>query len=152
MKKPHHKITVVGKTQAREGFTFIHKGGTEKCAGCRFHRVCIENLEPNRVYEVAGIREREIPCIIHESGARVVEVVEPPTRMAIPMKEGFEGAVFTFIPRECDNPDCANLDLCFPLGIESGDRCKIVKVVGRAECALESKNPLTIILLRRVVR
>jgi uncharacterized protein (UPF0179 family) len=142
----------VGKTQAREGFVFINKGGTDKCGECRFHRVCVENLEPNRVYEVVGIREREIPCIIHENGARVVEVVEPQTKMAIPLKEGFEGAVFTFIPRECDNSNCDKRDLCFPLGIESGDRCKIVEVVGRVECALESKNPLAIILLRRMIQ
>ncbi|UCD73075.1 MAG: UPF0179 family protein [Candidatus Bathyarchaeota archaeon] len=152
MKKPHHKITIVGKKQAREGFVFIHKGETAKCVGCQFHRVCIENLEPNRVYKVVGIREREIPCLIHESGARVVEVVEPQTRMAIPMKEGFEGAVFTFVPKECDNSDCDKRDLCFPLGIESGDRCKIVEVVDRIECALERENPLAVILLRRMIQ
>jgi uncharacterized protein (UPF0179 family) len=152
LKKKKQTITIVGKTQAKEGFTFIHKGGTDKCTECRFHRVCIENLEPDRVYEVVGIREREIPCAIHEDGARVVEVTEPLIRMAIPLKEGFEGAVFTFIPKECDRSDCDKRTLCFPLGIKSGDRCKIIEVVERIECDMESKNPLAIILLRRVAQ
>lgn len=151
-KNPNHKITIVGKKQAREGFTFIHRGEAEECAECRFRRVCIANLEANRVYEVAYIRERQIPCPIHEDGAQVVEVRESTVKMAIPMKQGFEGAVFTFQPWECKDHDCDRYDVCHPVGLESGDKCKIVEIVGRIRCPLDERDPLAIVLLRRMVQ
>ncbi len=151
-KNPNHKITIVGRKQAREGFTFIHRGEVEECAECRFRRVCIANLEENRVYEVADLRERQIPCPIHENGAQVVEVRESAVKMAIPMKQGFEGAVFTFQPRECEDHNCDHYDVCHPMGLEPGDRCKIDEIAGRIECPLNAKESFAIVLLRRMVQ
>jgi len=150
--KAKHKITIVGSKEAREGFTFIHKGKAEKCIECEFRKVCIDNLEQNRVYEVVGVRERRIPCTIHDNGAQVVEVREIDVKTAIPPKWAFEGANHTFYPRECKRIECENYDLCFPVGLAPGDKCRIIKILGKRECPIDDSSTLTIVLLRRIVQ
>jgi len=150
-KDPKNKITIVGSKQAREGFTFIHRGPAEKCVECEFRKVCSENLEVNRVYEVVGVRKRQLFCTIHEDGARVVEVREAPVRTTIPIREAFEGATSTWKLGGCERGDCENYDLCHPLGLEPGDRCKVVEVVGRMDCPSDASSPLAIVLLHRMV-
>jgi len=144
------KITIVGKTQARLGFSFVHKGASSKCAECRYQKVCIENLEPNRVYEVVGIRDREVPCLIHERGAQVVEVKEAIIQTTIPSRSAYEGAVLTFKPKECSKIECENYELCHPQGIKEGDKCKIVKIKEKKiECPQTVERILAIALLQR---
>ena len=150
-KNPKNKITIVGSKQAREGFTFIHRGPAEKCVECEFRKVCSENLDVNRVYEVVGVRKRQLICTIHEDGARVVEVREVPVRTTIPRREAFEGATFTCKSRGCERADCENYDLCHPLGLEPGDICKVVEVAGKMDCPSDISSPLAIVLLRRMV-
>ena len=145
-------ITIVGKKQAREGFVFLHKGKPEKCSDCKFCKVCVEKLEPNRVYEVIEVREQQMPCLLHEDGAQVVVVQEAAIRTTIPVKWAFEGAVVTFQPRECNYPECESYSLCNPVGIIPGDRCKIVESKGRVACQTETGRLLAIVLLRRTVR
>jgi uncharacterized protein (UPF0179 family) len=152
LKETQRIITIVGKKQAREGFTFLHRGKPEKCNKCRFCRVCVEKLEPNRVYEVVEVREQQMPCLLHEDGAQVVEVREATMRTTIPVREVFEGAVVSFNSRECKHPECRNYDLCHPVGLETGDRCKIVESMGRVECLLDTGKPLAIVLLRRIAQ
>ncbi len=151
MRETQHTITIVGKRQAREGFVFLHKGKPEKCDECRFCRVCVEKLEPNRVYEVIKVREQQLPCLLHEDGAQVVEVQEATIRTTIPSKSVFEGAVVVFDSRKCGHPECTNHDLCHPRGLETGDKCKIVESMGRIECLLDTEKTLAIVLLRRIV-
>lgn len=149
-KNPKNRITIVGNKQAREGFTFIHRGPAEKCVECRFRKVCLENLEINRVYEVVGVRERQLSCSIHEDGAQVVEVQEASAKTTIPRRGAFEGATFTYKPRRCEKADCENYELCHPLGLQLGDRCKVVEVTGKIDCLSDIGNPLAIILLHRM--
>ncbi|MBL7118825.1 UPF0179 family protein [Candidatus Bathyarchaeota archaeon] len=145
-------ITIVGKKQAREGFIFLHKGKPKKCRDCKFCKVCMEKLEPNRVYEVIEVREQRMPCLLHEDGAQVVRVQEATIRTTIPAKWVFEGAVVAFQLRECEHPECENYGLCHPVGLMSGDRCKIVESNGRVTCQTDTERALATVLLRRTVR
>jgi len=141
-------ITLVGFSQAKKGYMFIHRGASPKCEGCEYIRVCVENLEPGRVYKVVGLREKTLYCKLAGENVRVVEVVESEIEAAIPSKLAIEGATILFQPQECDVEDCENFELCIPKGLLKGDRCEIVKVTGSLRCPQNS--PLAKVLLRRV--
>jgi len=127
-------ITLVGIRQAKQGFTFIHKGSSPHCVPCEYRKVCIENLKPNRVYRVVGLREKVLPCDVHDSGARVVEVIESDIRTTLSTKLAIEGAITTFEPQDCDIQICENYRLCVPRGLLKGDKCVILKTERRIEC------------------
>lgn len=141
-------ITLVSLKHAVEGFTFLHRASAPKCEGCEYLRVCVENLEPGRVYRVTGLREKTVPCGLAEADMRVVEVVESEIETAIPSKQAIEGAVISFQTQECNMEDCQNLEICFPKGLLKGDRCEIVKVSGSLQCL--QGFPLARAFLRRV--
>ncbi|OYT44000.1 hypothetical protein B6U84_04970 [Candidatus Bathyarchaeota archaeon ex4484_40] len=69
-------ITLIGPGQAKLGMRFLHKGGTPKCEGCQYRRVCIENLEPGRIYKIVGVREKTLFCEAYGMEMVVVEVTE----------------------------------------------------------------------------
>ncbi|MFQ6094835.1 MAG: UPF0179 family protein [Candidatus Bathyarchaeia archaeon] len=141
-------ITLVGLNQAKEGFTFIHRGPTPKCGGCEYLHVCVRNLESGRIYKVVGLRDKTLYCPLSEEDMRVVEVVESEIEGAIPSKQAMEGAMILFQPEECDVEDCKNFEFCFPKGLLNGDRCEIVGVTGSLQCP--RGLPLVRVLLRRV--
>lgn len=145
-KKP--LITLVGSKQAKEGFTFLHRGSAPKCEGCKYFHVCVKNLEAGRVYGVVGLREKEIRCGLAETDMRVVEVVESRIESAIPSRKAIEGAIILFQLRESCVEDCVNLKLCSPEGLYGGDRCEIVEITGSLQCP--RGFPLVRVFLRRV--
>jgi len=140
-------ITMIGVKQATVGLTFIYHGPCPACEGCEYRKVCVENLEPGRVYRIVGLRERVFPCRVHEGGVRVVEVVEADVEAALPSKVAIEGATITFQPRECGQVDCEHYNLCFPVGLFRGDHCAILKVGERIRC--REGLSLTRVVLRR---
>ena len=86
-------ITLVGKRQARVGNEFVYMGRTDKCIDCPLRKVCCDKLEPDRVYKVISVREREHDCPIHEGGVQLVEVEESGATMTLPTHQLFEGAL-----------------------------------------------------------
>ena len=141
-------ITLVSVSQAKVGLTFINRGASQKCKECEFYKVCVGNLEVNRVYKIVKIRDRSLPCSLYETEMKVVEVVEAEIDAVISSRVAVEGAIITYQNPECDIQECENRGICFPEGLFDGDRCKILKVIGSLQCRLGL--PLKRVLLQRV--
>jgi len=141
-------ITLIGPGQAKLGMRFLHKGGTPKCEGCQYRRVCIENLEPGRIYKIVGVREKTLFCEAYGMEMVVVEVTESEVEAAIPSGSAIEGAIISFKNPECTEDDCENYRLCFPEGLKNGDRSQILEVDGSLKCRL--RIPLRRVRLLRV--
>ncbi len=148
MPKRKALITLISSKQAKEGFTFLHKGSAPKCQECKYFHVCVKNLELGRVYKVVGLREKRMQCELTDTDMMVVEVVESEIETAILSKQAIEGAVILFQTRECGMENCEDFELCSPKGLLNGDRCEIVKINGNLECPREF--PLARVVLRRV--
>ena len=131
------KITLVGKLQARVGYTFLYAGDAPECKECKLYKLC-HALREGWTYEVVKVRGVTHTCPVHEEGAAVVEVKELPLHLAIPRKEAIEGAIITVEGRKCKDPPpfspgderylvCCNSYL-------KRTRVKIVKIIGTVDC------------------
>jgi hypothetical protein len=129
-------VTMVGKGQAKVGEAFIHRGPGSKCANCEFFRVCVENIEPGRIYEIIRVRDKTHFCRQYEMEMHVVEVINAKIPTAIPAKQAIPGAIITFKTPTCGMEGCEAYDLCFPEGLKSGDRCEVLEVTQSLECSL----------------
>lgn len=127
-------ITLIGVKQAKEGYAFIHQGPSSQCEGCKYYRVCIDNLEVGRIYQVSGLREKVFPCELHEVGVRVVEVTELDIQATLPSKLAIDGAVITFNAQDCDLQICENHKLCVPRGLFDNERCAITEIAENVSC------------------
>jgi uncharacterized protein (UPF0179 family) len=146
-KKEGTVMTLVGQRQARENFTFIHQGSAAECQKCQLFTVCMKNLVTNRLYRIVRVHDRSFPCPMHEDGVRLVEVEEPEIRVAIDCRHFFEGAIVKFVPIKCKRQNCSNFEVCNPVGLTEGDRCRIEKSFGPISCPRGQK--LVLASLRR---
>jgi uncharacterized protein (UPF0179 family) len=144
-------VTLVGKRQAQKGKEFVYLGRSTKCLDCPLRKVCCDKLEPGRVYVVVTVRDRTHECPVHEEGVQIVEVEEAAERVAIPTHQLFENAVFTFHPHSCDKWDCPHHDACNPKGLKAEDRCRVEKVIQKANLTCSEKRKLGLAIVRRVV-
>jgi len=97
------KVTLIGKSQARMGYTFLYAGDAPECKECKLYRLC-HTLREGWTYEVVRVRGVTHTCPVHEDGASVVEVKELPLKLAISRKEAIEGAIITVEGRKCTEP------------------------------------------------
>jgi len=141
-------ITMVGERQARPKFAFLYSGPSRACRGCGYLKVCQEKLDQGSVYEIVKVRDKEIPCNVHEDKARVVEVVEADLSVALNQRETFEGATLTIRSSECDNKSCPNFSICMPPGLQKRGKYRIIRVLGPISCPL--RRPLVEVQARRV--
>jgi len=141
-------ITFLSLEQAREGFTFIHKGSASKCAGCKYFAVCMKNLEIGRVYRAVRLRKKTVQCELTGKDIVVAEVVESVIEAGIPCQQAIEGAIIVFQKQECSVEECRNHAVCIPTGLVNGDRCKIMEVIACLECP--RSFPLEKVVLLRV--
>ncbi|MCK9152588.1 UPF0179 family protein [Methanobacterium alcaliphilum] len=124
-------ITLIGKKLAKKGLTFMYYGPAEECASCRFKGTCVDSLEEGRLYIVRNIKDTEQPCKTHEDRkVKVVEVEKVNINAMVDSKRAFEGSMISFEPAECDEI-CEMKNLCFPEGLYHGDKCKILKTLGK---------------------
>lgn len=126
-------LTVLGNNLAKEGEVFIFLGPLSDCKGCKVKNICF-HLEPGRWYKVVGLRNVKHDCAVHEEGVRVVEVESVPIEAALGKKKAIEGSTITFEPPRCRNVGCKNRMMCFPPGMETGGKLKVVKVGKEVEC------------------
>lgn len=143
-------ITLVGKRQARKGKEFIYLGRSTKCLDCSLRKVCCDKLEPNRVYIVVAVRDKTHDCPVHEEGVQIVEVEEAAVKVALPTHQLFESAVFTFHSHPCDEWECPNYDACNPNGLKEEDRCRVEKVLQKANLTCSQKRKLGLAMVRHV--
>jgi len=129
-------VTLIGTAQAQVGGVFIHKGPGSRCENCEYFKVCIKNVQPERVYEIVKVREKFLRCKLYEADMQVVEVVDAEILAAIPSKQTIVGIVITFQTPECKNESCENYELCFPTGLRDNDRCEVLEVIGSLQCSL----------------
>ncbi|MEM4700481.1 MAG: UPF0179 family protein [Candidatus Nezhaarchaeales archaeon] len=128
-------VTLVGASQARVGYRFVHLGPSKLCTACRLSHVCVDALEPGRMYEVVAVRRVRHNCPLHEGGVVAVDVIEAPVEAAVPPKVAVEGLTISYRPLECSIKDCTFVELCRPRWLRAGDRCKVVKVLeARLSC------------------
>ena len=128
-------ITLISVENARKGYKFLFEGQVyEQCKLCPLYNVCIGNLEKGRVYEVINVRKKKHKCKALNMDLAVVEVREAPLEVAIRTSYAIEGAIITFHPINCSKLSCINYELCSPIGLKSGDKCKIVKIYGKIDC------------------
>ncbi|MCX8204383.1 MAG: UPF0179 family protein [Candidatus Nezhaarchaeota archaeon] len=122
-------VTLIGSSQARVGYRFVHLGPSKPCELCKLLRVCVGALEPGRMYEVVAVRRTRHDCPLHEGGVKVVDVVEAPVEVAIPLKVAVEGLIISYRPLKCGFKDCMLTYLCKPKWLRAGDRCRVVAVL-----------------------
>ena len=96
--------TLIGKALAQKGNKFLYVGDTLVCKKCEYLKVCQENLERNRVYEIVDVKNVEHPCNLHDGGVVVlVEVKEAEIETLIPSKKAIEGGITEFSPINCED-------------------------------------------------
>jgi uncharacterized protein (UPF0179 family) len=123
-------ITLIGAKLAEEGGEFIFLGASKKCEECRLKNSCT-NLEATRRYRITKVREEiKHDCYIHEEGVCVVEVEEAPITVAIAAPYTFKNSKIVFAPPNCNESACELFDLCHPAGLNAGDRCTVLEVLG----------------------
>ncbi|MEM3013041.1 MAG: UPF0179 family protein [Candidatus Bathyarchaeia archaeon] len=130
-------VTLIGSGQAKVGTVFIHKGAGSKCSECEYSKVCVHNIEPGRIYEIVGVRDKILFCKQYETEMKVVEVTNAKIPSSLPSKQAITGAIVVFNAPECKNEGCERYELCFPLGLKDGDRCEVVEVTETFQCPLE---------------
>ncbi len=133
-KEERRIVTLIGAKLANVGDEFIFSGvsNSKRCEECKLKNSCA-NLEIGRRYRIEHVRDEiKHDCYIHEDGVRVVEVIEPPLKVAIDAKHAVKGAKIVFKPADCEETDYELFDLCHPLGLKEGDRCTILDVIGDA--------------------
>ncbi len=140
-------ITLIGTNLAQKGLEFMHCGGAPPCEKCRFKNTCIDPLEEGRIYRIKEVKDTQHPCPIHEGGkVKVVEVEKALIKALIDSKVAFEGSNILFNPLNCDC-DCEQWDLCAPEGLYEGDRCKIIKNLGKSQDNCYNESALSVVLL-----
>jgi hypothetical protein len=130
------KITIIGVRQARAGYAFLFSNTADSCRQCDYNLPCNGSLENGRVYTVKKVLKKELPCILQSGNGKVVEVEESLKEVLIHPRYAIPGAIITLDFVQCNRPDCKNRERCFPLGLLSGDRCKVVKVGDEVTCSL----------------
>lgn len=139
------RITVVGKNQARVGFEFEFHGPATECKTCELLKPCMERLERNRIYRVVAMRKPTELCRIHHQGGYIVEVQEPHIETTIFRRLAIQGVSLGFPQKECDRVTCVNYPRCFPAGLKSDEKCRVLEVNESVNC------PIGLELVRVVV-
>jgi uncharacterized protein (UPF0179 family) len=129
-------VTLIGSGQAKVGTVFIHKGPGSGCGDCEYNRVCVQNIESGRIYEIVGVRDKYLSCKQYETEMRVVEVADAKINSCLPANQAIRGATITFRASDCKNEVCERYELCFPLGLKAGDRCDVLEATEAFECPL----------------
>jgi uncharacterized protein (UPF0179 family) len=140
-------VTLIGSGQARPGIVFIHKGPGSKCSDCEYSKVCVQNVESGRVYEIVGVRDRFLPCRQYEVEMRVVEVTDAKISSSLSTKQAIRGATVIFQSPECRNERCESYGVCFPLGLKDGDRCEVLEVTETFQCSLGASRKRVVLRL-----
>ncbi len=145
-------VTLIGARLANVGEEFIFLGvsNSEKCEGCKLKKSCAANLEVGRKYRIEHVRpEIKHDCYIHEEGVHVVEIIEPPVKVAIDSKYALKGAKIVFKPVDCEGTDYELFDLCHPSGLKEGDRCTILDVIGNVPSKYKKGQGLKLVAVKR---
>ncbi|HID74039.1 MAG TPA: UPF0179 family protein [Thermoplasmata archaeon] len=124
-------VTLVGETNAREGFEFIYVGPTPDCRNCKIKNACI-NLERGVRYRITRIRDVVHDCKLHDR-VRVVEVEPAPVDMAVESRLAVENTIITVEERRCLHLGCEHHPICVPNFFHPG-RYRVVEAGDALTC------------------
>lgn len=141
-------VTMVSKNNAKLGYRFIRQGSSEECLRCSFKHICIDKLEEGRIYQIVNIRKNEHYCKLINDKVKVVEVIESNIKCTVPTRIAFEGSIITYNRIICDEIKCINFTECNPIGLKDGDKCKLVRKLGKVNC--NKGKSLTAVVLFRI--
>lgn len=141
-------ITLIGKKIAKKGLVFMHCGAAPECEECRFKGTCVDSLEEGRLYIIRNVKDAEQKCKLHEGQkVKVVEVDKANIKALVDSKRAFEGSMIAIKSPECEET-CEMHELCFPEGLYEGDKCKIVKTLGRPSKKCAKGYELNTVILK----
>ncbi len=150
MTKESEVFTLVGENQAKIGFKFLFNSAAEECNHCDLKPVCIDNLKSNTIYEIIEVRDVSHKCPIHGT-VRVVKVRSAEIEVVIPTRNVFVNAIISYDPVDCLNYQCPYHDFCEPVGLNKGDKVKILKILDnkfKEKC--KEKKSVVLVLLKKV--
>jgi uncharacterized protein len=142
-------LTLIGIKLAKKNRKFLFNGAAEECKNCNssLKAVCLDKLEKGRIYEITNVRKIVHPCFLHEEGVTVVEIKRASIQAAIDSKLSHEGATITF-HFDCEEVPCSNSHACKPPGIQSGEKWKIIKIVGNLPQTCKKGKKLVLVELK----
>ena len=141
-------ITLIGEDLAEVGLSFIFDGSVEACEKCRFKSSCVDSLEKGRKYIITNVKDITQNCDVHDGGiVKAVEVELADIKCFIDSKKVFIGSNLSFNLPDCD-VKCIHHNTCFPEGLLKGDRCVIIKNLGKIDSVCAKGNNLTKVSLR----
>ncbi len=126
-------LTVIGKRLAKENLTFTFIGPLSDCKECKVKNICF-HLERGRRYKILDVRDVLHECPVHEEGVVVIEVEEVFQDAVIPKKQAMEGSTVTIELPKCGERGCINYQLCFPTGVDSGQKKNVARVGDKVDC------------------
>ena len=141
-------ITLIGEDLAEVGLSFIFDGPAEPCKSCRFKASCVDSLEEGRKYTITNVKDITQKCDVHNGGiVKAIEVKLADIECFIDSKKVFIGSNLSYDPPECD-VQCIYNNLCSPEGLFKGDRCVIIKNLGKMDSDCAKDSNLTKVSLR----
>ncbi|MFW3145919.1 MAG: UPF0179 family protein [Thermoplasmatota archaeon] len=141
------KVTLVGRSLAREGAVFLYAGQADECSNCRLKDIC-QNLQEGKRYRIVKVREKDHDCPVHEDGkVSAVEVEEAPLEVSIPERKALEGAVVA-LEEECPLRWCHNHRYCRRDLFPKGQKVALVEVYELLECPRDLKLKRSLVELR----
>ncbi len=119
---------LIPESMAKKGFRFFLFGKADACEKCELKKACVENIEPERIYEVLRVMKKSFNCPVHGE-MRVCRVKKlEKTLLAIRKDEAVEGLSIRYQGPRCQELTCPNFEVCNPFGIRRGESLKIERV------------------------
>ena len=141
-------ITLIGEDLAEMGLSFIFDGPAEPCEKCRFKASCVDSLEKGRKYTITNVKDITQKCDVHNGGiVKSVEIELADIECFIDSKKVFVGSNLSYDSPDCD-VKCIHHNYCFPEGLLKGDRCVIIKNLGKIDSDCAKGKNLTKVALR----
>jgi len=130
------EITLIAKSEAREGFEFVYQGGAPVCRTCPYRHACL-TLDAGRRYTVTKVRTVAHPCALQETEAKVVEVRAVPRVLVVESRSAIPGSSVEVGRYPCHRLDCPNWWVCAGPSLPAKQRFRVEKADDApAECRI----------------
>ncbi len=126
-------LTVVGTSLAKKGNEIIFLGPLSECKVCKVKNICF-HLDKGSHYKILGVRDVMHDCSVHEEGVKVVEIEKIPFKAVLDKKKAIDGSTITFELPSCIERGCEHYLLCYPPGLNSRKKVKIISLDGEVKC------------------
>ena len=130
------EITLLAKSEARQGYEFVYEGGGPVCRTCPYRHACL-TLDAGRKYVVTKVRTVSHPCALQESEASVVEVQPAARSMVVDSRSAVVGSSVEIGRYPCRRLDCPTWWICAGPSLAAKQRYRVTAVdAGPVECRI----------------